>query len=73
MAKQPTPTEEPERSFEEIADAVVELSKIGKAIESSRMKQRTVILLLHHKTKVSKTDIAYVLNALPDLERHYLK
>ena len=60
-------------SFELMQSEIVKLANVGKQIKKSRLKQRTIILLLHDATKVSKGSINVILEALPDLEKRYLK
>ena len=59
--------------LEEIADAIMRLSEVGRAIGQTRLRQDAIILLLQQITKVTRSDIQYVLNALPELERTYLR
>lgn len=56
----------------DIAEAIVRIAEVGEIIRQSRLRQRTVVLLLHDITKVKKSDITYVLNALPHL-KDYIK
>ena len=44
-------------SFELMQSEIVKLANVGKQIKKSRLKQRTIILLLHDATKVSKGSI----------------
>ncbi len=62
----------PELAFDEIADAVVKLSELGRQIQSSRLSKRAVLLLLKDMTGVSMADIEMVLDNLPNLEKRYL-
>ena len=56
----------------DLAEAIVKLADIGDALAKSPLKQKAQVLLLHEITKVKKTDITYVLNALPSL-RSFVK
>lgn len=56
----------------DLAEAIVRLADLGDALQASRLKQPALILLLHDITKVPKTHIKYVLNALPHL-RDYVR
>jgi hypothetical protein len=58
---------------EQLADAITKLSEAGKALATSRLKQETIVLLLHNMTKVGKKDIVFILNALPEMQRTFLK
>lgn len=60
-------------SPEALQAAVVTLADGMRALNRSRLRQDTIILLLHDITKVGKRDIGYVLNALGQLEQHILK
>lgn len=52
----------------DIAGAIVKLAELGEALQSGRLKQRAIVLLLHDISKVRKSDIEYVLNSLPHLK-----
>lgn len=67
------PTPEAFIFTEKLAESITQLAEMGRLLAASPLKQDTIILLLHHATKVGKKDIAYILNALPELERTYLK
>lgn len=73
--KSPTQTEAKaiEMSIEEIAAAVKQLSTVGQLLAKSRLKQKTILILLQHYTKLPHQDIKKVLEALLQLEREYLK
>ena len=58
---------------DELADEIEKLSEVFTALENSRLKRRTVVLLIHDMTKVGKRDIDTILDALPDLAERYLK
>lgn len=60
-------------NLDALADHVAVLSEIGKMIEKSRLKQKTLILLLQQMTKLPQRDIMLVLDALPKLEQEFLK
>lgn len=62
--------------IEVLESAIVALSNIGKKLDSSRLKQRTVILLLQDAIgagNIAKRQIEAVLDTLPELEARYLK
>lgn len=65
---------EPERAaLSEMADAVKKLSQVGAALRESNLSERAILILLADITKMSKSDIQKVLNALPRLEKEFLK
>lgn len=59
--------------LEDIAEAIVKISELGKIIEKSRLNQRAIVLLIQNITKVNRSEITYILNALPQLEKQFLK
>lgn len=59
--------------LEVMAASVVKLAEVGKQLSASRLKQKTVIMLLHDATGVGKREIEAILDALPELEKRYLK
>jgi hypothetical protein len=70
----PTDEEVPEElNIEELAKAIEQLDAVGKKLKNSRLADRTIVLLLHDMTKLSKTQIKKVLDALPELKATYLK
>lgn len=81
--KNPTPTKHPviiHQKDEEnpvpaevIADAIVEISKAMKALNSTRLTRRALITLIHDYSKIAKRDIEIVLNNLDSLEETWLK
>lgn len=65
---------DPEIPVEVLATAIEKLSKASAQLNASRLLNRkAILLLLHDVTKVPKRDIEYILNAIPELERIYLK
>lgn len=56
-----------------LADEITKLSVIFTALENSRLKRRTLVLLIHDMTKVGKRDIHDILDAIPNLADRYLK
>lgn len=55
------------------AESVRDLAKAGKALQSSPLKHRAIVLLLNDMTGLPQRDINKVLSALPLLEKEYLK
>ncbi len=49
------------------------LSEIGKVLAKSNFKKRTICLLLRDFTGVPMQDIASILDALPQMDKYYLK
>ena len=68
-ASEPQPVE----LTEELALAIVALAAVGKQLKGSRLKPRTIALLLRDMTGVSMGNIEIVLNALPLIEQTFLK
>ena len=58
---------------EQIAEAILKISKAWERIAKSALKRETIIILLHAASKVPKRDIEYVLNSLDNLKAMYLK
>lgn len=60
-------------SLEALADNIATVSRVGKALEQSRLTRRAIVLLLRNLTCLSSASIETVLNALPRLEETFLK
>lgn len=73
VKKQPEKVQVNADSLEAIADHVAALSEIGKMIKNSRMKMHTICLLVKNMTGIKLEDVERVLNALPELEKRFLK
>lgn len=56
-----------------IAEGVVKMSKAMKAIEEGPLKRETIVVLIHHDTKLSMKAINKVLTSLSQLEELYVK
>jgi len=56
-----------------IAEGVVKVSKAMKAIEEGPLKRETIVVLIHHDTKLSMKAINKVLTSLSQLEELYVK
>ncbi len=56
-----------------IAQNIVAIADAMKKINASRLKQETIITLIHAQSKVPKRDILLVLNNLTQLEDIWLK
>lgn len=56
-----------------LAQHIKAMSDVGKKLAASSMKQKTVLVLLNHTTGVAQKDIKKILDALPQLEKIYLK
>ena len=56
-----------------IAEGVVKMSKAMKAIEEGPLKLDTIVILIHHDTKLSLKAIRKVLTSLSQLEELYVK
>jgi hypothetical protein len=79
MAKQPATrvnvVQDPDNPvpFDVMADAIVQLSKLGEAMRNSRLERKVVLLLLHDMTGINIGVIGVILDAIPQLEKLYLK
>jgi hypothetical protein len=60
-------------NLEIIAEHIERLSKVGLAIQASRLSETAILTLLRHSTGLYQNQIKQVLDALPDLENRYLK
>ncbi len=56
-----------------IADSIVEIAKGMKLLNTTRLRRKTIIALLHDNTKMGKRDIEIVLDNLLSLEEDWLK
>ena len=65
-------TEELSMTVAEIVEAIEKLNAAMKALENSRMKHKTILILLSHHTRMTQNDCDLVLNGLVNLKR-YLK
>lgn len=65
---------EPEKAqLLELAGAIEKLSKVGEALRDSRLSEKAILLLLSNMTSLSQRDVKAVLDALPKLEKTFLK
>lgn len=66
---------DPPESTEILAEAVVKISEgMDKLINNDKgLKRETIVLLLHDATKVKKSDIKKILDALPRLRGWYCR
>lgn len=58
---------------EVIATAILEIATAFKVLSKSRLKQYTIVALIHDRSKISKGVIEIVLNNLENLEKNWLK
>lgn len=65
--------EENPEPMELIAASIIEISKAFQKLNSSRLKPRTLFLLIRDMTNLPLTTIEKVLNAAQSLEKTYLK
>ena len=56
-----------------IAQSIVAIADAMKKINATRLKQETIVTLIHAHSKVAKRDITLVLNNLTALEEIWLK
>jgi hypothetical protein len=64
---------EPPIELEIIAQDIAKLAQVGRNIAASRLKQKTILILLSHFTGLGQHNIKTILDALPQLEKTYLK
>lgn len=68
-----TPENEEELPVDILVEHIIKLADVGGQLVNSRLKMRTIIVLLKDMTGLPFGDIKRVLEALPNLEREYLK
>jgi hypothetical protein len=68
--KSPTVKIEVTSVTDEVAAAIKQLAEVGEALQAGKLKQKAIVLLLNDITKLPKTHITYVLNALPRLQEY---
>lgn len=61
------------QTLDAMADNIAAIAEAGRQLKNSRLKEKTVLVLLSHHTKLSQKEVKTVLDALPELERQYLK
>lgn len=61
------------QKVKDIAEGIVHVSKAMKELQSGRLSNKAVLVLLSHTSGLSQKDIIKVLNGLSDLEKIYLK
>jgi hypothetical protein len=64
---------EDEIPVEILAQSIADISAGMKKLKASKLNDKALVLLIQDASKVSKTDINSVLEALENLERIYLK
>ena len=65
-------TSEQEEALNQLASNIEELSAAVSKILNGRIKRETIIILLSHTTKMSQTNIRYVLNAIERMSEDHL-
>lgn len=63
-------------TLEVMAEAIVKISEAAKKLMNSGLSEKALIILLHHgigASYISKRQIEYVLDALPDLKNWCVK
>jgi hypothetical protein len=58
---------------EVIVQSIKDIAAGMRAVNSTRLTQSAIVVLIHDRSKVSKSNIRVVLNNLADLERVWLK
>ncbi len=68
-------TQDPEKPIAKdvLAEAIVKISKAATELRASGINEHGVIVLLAHETKLGRTTIKMVLNALGELRRLYCR
>ena len=56
-----------------IAENIETVAKAGEIFKQTRLKDKAILILLKHSTGLAERDIKLVLDAIPLLERDYLK
>lgn len=64
--------EEPQ-PIEILQSSIVALAEAFEVFNTTRLKQDTIITLLHDTSKIPKRDIKIILNCLTELKQLYLK
>ena len=65
-------SEELSMTVAEIVEGIEKLNAAMKALENSRLKHKTILILLSHFTRMTQNDCEVVLNGLVNL-KSYLK
>jgi len=74
MSKEETPEEKKAReTVEEIATTIAKLSRQVSAILQGRMKKESILVLLAHSTRMPKSQVEVVLDAIENMEKKHLK
>ena len=60
-------------SLQAMADNIAKVSEVGRAIKNSRLKEAAILTLMKDLTGEPKATIKKILDALPELEKQYLK
>jgi len=63
-------------STELIAESIIKIAEGFDKINKSQLTRRAIVLLLHDaigSTKIGKKEIEMVLDAAPQLKKHYIK
>lgn len=60
-------------SLDSLADGIANVSAIGKSLKNSALNERAILILLSHMTGEPQVKIKTILDALPELEKRYLK
>lgn len=65
--------QDPEKPLEILAEDIKSMAELGRIFKTSRLKEKTVLVLVSHMTGMAQRDVKTVLEALPLLEKEYLK
>lgn len=74
MTANATPkTELSQHELNIIATHIEKVSRAAESFKASRLKEKTILVLLHSMTGLAQRDIKLVLDSLPLLEKEFLK
>lgn len=59
--------------LEILATHIRDVAELGRKINNSKLSRRAICVLMHDATGLSMTIVSQVLDALPQLEKKYLK
>lgn len=73
MPKQPPPEPPLLPPVEEVAQAIVDIAAAMKKMNSTRLRQEAIVILIHEHCKVGKLDIRRVIFSLENMDKQWLK
>ncbi len=72
-AKVSVVTNDPPIDKEVLAEAIVRLGQEVSKLNNTRLNREAIVVLLNHYTKLPQRDIKTMLDAIPQLQKAYLK